>query len=88
MFEDIRHNISRLIALYEAERERNQALAQANKELEDKLAAGQKQIAELEEQIDILKLRGAFGGGKNTAAKETIDKLIKEIDKCISLLKS
>ena len=88
MFEDVRQNISQLIALYEAERERSRGLEQQREDLESRLAASQKQIVQLEEQMEILKLRGAFGGGKNTAAKETIDSLIKEIDKCISLLKS
>jgi len=88
MFEEFRQNISQLISLYEAERERTRSLEQQKEELESRLAAGQKQIAQLEEQMEVLKLRSAFGGGKNTAAKETVDNLIKEIDRCISLLRN
>jgi len=89
MFEDIRQNIKQLIALYETERERNSKLVKENEDLKEKISADRKQIDELESQIKILQLKGAFdgGSGKATASKETIDNLIKEIDRCISLLK-
>ena len=48
-----------------------------------------KQIGDLEQQVNNLQLSEAFGAaGDRTAAKEKIDKLIKEIDKCISLLEN
>ena len=46
-----------------------------------------KQIIELERQSDNQKLAGAFmAGGNNAESKKKIDKLIKEIDRCISLM--
>ena len=47
-----------------------------------------KQIDELEKRIDNLKLSGAFLGVSNDGgkARESIDRLIKEIDRCISLM--
>ena len=47
-----------------------------------------KQITELERTIDNLKLADAFksGNADNTEARKKIDKLIKEIDKCITLM--
>ena len=46
-----------------------------------------KQITELERTIDNLKLADAFkSGSDNTEARKKIDKLIKEIDKCITLM--
>ena len=60
-----------------------QALEQCKKQNE----AYAQQIIELERQIDNQKLAGAFMTGSDTAAsKKKIDKLIKEIDKCISLM--
>ena len=46
------------------------------------------QITGLEEQIETLKLSQAFvsGGNSPSASKEKIDKMIREIDRCISLL--
>jgi len=47
----------------------------------------QAQITELNGQIDNLKLSFAFSGAGDTVlAKERIDKLVREIDKCIKLL--
>ena len=47
-----------------------------------------KQITELERTIDNLKLADAFkaGNADNTEARKKIDRLIKEIDKCITLM--
>ena len=43
----------------------------------------------LEQQVNNLHLSEAFGvAGDGSAAKEKIEKLIKEIDKCISLLEN
>ena len=46
------------------------------------------QIIELEREIDNLKLKGAFmaGGTENAQARKRIDKLMKEIDRCITLM--
>ena len=50
--------------------------------------AYRKQIIELERQIDNLKLTEAFmaGGADTAAAKKKIDRLMKEIDRCITLM--
>ena len=47
-----------------------------------------KQIADLERQVDNLKLTEAFTApaGSNPAAKEKINKMITGIDRCIALL--
>ena len=48
-----------------------------------------KRIEDLEQQVDNLHLSEAFGvAGDGSAAKEKIERLIKEIDKCISLLEN
>ena len=50
------------------------------------LEAVKKQIIELERQIDNQRLAGAFLSDDNAESKKRIDRLIKEIDKCISLM--
>ncbi|MDY3834107.1 MAG: hypothetical protein SOZ87_03520 [Candidatus Cryptobacteroides sp.] len=43
----------------------------------------------MEQQVNNLHLSEAFGvGGDSSAAKEKIERLIKEIDKCIALLEN
>ena len=87
MLIEIKSNFEKLIALYEAQRERADALAA---ELEKERSANdacRKQIDDLKAQVNSLELKGAFmSGGDSSSAREKIDKLIREIDKCISLL--
>ena len=88
MLEDIQKNFERVIALYEGEREANAGLRTKLAESEASNDTYRKQIAELERQVENLKLAEAFltPTGSSDSAKERIDKLIKEINKCISLL--
>ena len=83
----LKQSIEQLIAAYESEKAERTRLAA---ELESALSRNQactEQIAELERQIDNLKLKGAFTAeGDNTQAHKKINRLIKEIDRCISLM--
>lgn len=87
MLEDIKSNIEKLISLYETEKQRADALAEKLAQSEEKSKSYQEQITDLNQQIDTLKLASAFtSGGDNRVAKERVEKLIREIDKCIKLL--
>jgi len=87
MLEDIREHIERLIALYEAEKAKNETLRQELHASEETGAALRKQLMELESGIKARSLAEAFTSGETPeAARERIDKLIKEINKCISYL--
>ena len=89
MLEEVRKHIEELIARYEAEKVENERLRgelHACKETGDTL---RRQVLELESTIDTLKLTEAFtAGGDNRAAKEKLDQLIREVDKCISWLEN
>lgn len=88
MLEDLHKNFERLIALYEGAREESSSLRARVEELESANETYRKQIAELERQVDNLKLAEAFlaPAGGASDARQKVEKLIKEIDKCISLL--
>ena len=88
MLEDIQRNFERVIALYEGERETVSSLRIKLAESEASNETYRKHIDELERQIENLRLAEAFltPTGSSDSAKERIDKLIKEINKCISLL--
>lgn len=81
-------NIKKILALYEGEKAERIRLEGALAESISNAENLRKQITELERQVDNLKLTQAFtsSGDGNAAAKEKIGELIKEIDKCISLL--
>ena len=88
MLEGIKNNIEKLIALYENEKSRRETL---EKELAQSGADNEsclRRIEDLEHQVDNLRLTEAFmaPAGSDSGAKEKIDRLIKEIDKCISLM--
>ena len=87
MLEEVRKQFEKLIARYEAEKVENERLREellASKETGEAL---RRQVLELESTIETLKLTEAFtAGGDHRTAKEKLDQLIKEIDKCISWL--
>ena len=86
MLEAIKQNIKRLIAAYESEKAECERLRSALEQMAEKNKAYEKQIIELERQIDNQRLAGAFLNGNNAESRKKIDRLIKEIDKCITLM--
>jgi len=89
MVEDIRKNITKLIALYESERQRSDELAERLEQSEKAAKSYQEQIIDLKRQIDNLRLSTAFcPSGPTEEAKARLDSLIREIDKCIKVLEN
>ena len=89
MLEGIKTDIEKLIALYEAERSERMRLQTELARSEADKESCRKRIEDLEQQVNNLHLSEAFGmAGDGSAAKEKIERLIKEIDRCISLLEN
>ena len=89
MLESLRKDIEKLISLYEAEKAERVKLQSLLAESRAENETCWKQIGDLEQQVNNLQLSQAFGAaGDPGAAKEKIERLIKEIDKCISLLEN
>ncbi len=88
MLENIRKDIERLVAAYEAENRRRISLEEEVMQYKEKEETYRKRITELEKQIDNLKLKNVFltASGDNIEAKERIEKLIRDIDRCIALM--
>ena len=89
MLDTIKQSIRQLIAAYEKERMERIRLQAELEESRTQNEACRKQIIELERQIDNLKLTEAFKAstsGNSPEARKKIDGLIKQIDKCISLM--
>ena len=88
MLETIKQKISQLIATYEAEKAERQRLESLLEKSNDQNDAYRKQITELTRQIDNLKLAEAFKAGSagSPEARKKISSLIKEIDRCITLM--
>lgn len=89
MLEDIKSNIAKLVAQYEAEKQRADSLAGRLAASEEKCLRYKEQITDLNQQIDNLELMRAFqAAGDPADAKDRINKLIREIDRCIKLLEN
>ena len=87
MLDAIKQKITQLIAAYESEKAECTRLRTELEKSSTLNETYRKQIIELERQIDNQKLAGAFmAGGNNAESKKKIDRLIKEIDRCISLM--
>ena len=88
MLETVKDRIRQLIAAYESERMERIRLQTELEQTRLQNETYRKQILELERQIDNLKLTEAFmaGGADSSAAKKKIDRLMKEIDRCIALM--
>ena len=88
MIEKLRQRIQQLISAYETERHERKRLESELEKSSMQNNAYREQILELERTIDNLKLADAFksGNADNTEARKKIDKLIKEIDRCITLM--
>ena len=88
MLDKVKEKIQKLIAEYETERAERTRLESELEKSESQNREYRKQITELERTIDNLRLADAFkaGNADNTEARKKIDRLIKEIDKCITLM--
>lgn len=88
MLETVKQKITRLIAAYETEKTERTRLSSELEQSKILNEIYRKRISELERQIDNLKLTEAFmgTGTDNSQAKEKIDSIIKEIDRCIALI--
>ena len=88
MIEKLRQRIQELISAYETEKQEHNRLISELEKATKLNETYKEQITELERTIDNLKLADAFksGNADNTEARKKIDKLIKEINKCITLM--
>ena len=87
MLDVLKQRISQLVAAYEKEKAERIRLSNELEHARQENNTYKEQIIELKRQIDNQKLAGAFlNNGDNADSKKKIDRLIKEIDKCISLM--
>ncbi len=87
MLDDLRKDIAGLISLYEEQKHRADALSLKRSKAEQDVRKYKEQITDLNLQIDNLHLMNAFMADTDRqGARQRIDKLMKEIDRCIELL--
>lgn len=84
----LRNNLKRIINLYEAKKEENRLLQIKNNELRMQLESLELQTKEIQTNNNNTNLTNAFiaGSGSNHDAKIKVNRIVREIDKCIALL--
>ena len=84
----LREKIRNLISLYEKTKEEKQLLKKENSELKNKLTVKEKEYEIIENKYNTLKLAKVISGddGESHEAKVKVNRIVREIDKCIALL--
>ncbi len=84
----LRNNIKSIISLYEEQKEKNREIVTKNKELTHKITNLEDKIKDNELKYNNLKLAKAIAStdDSNHDAKIKVNRIVREIDKCIALL--
>ena len=87
MIDDLRKDIERLVSLYESERKRGDELASSLVVSQSEVVKLKKLNAELTDKLKKLEVANALAGADTSfEAKNSIDRLVRQIDQCIKLL--
>ena len=88
IIEELNSRLDRLIMMLEMEREEKQSLKQSNTELQRKVKMHQVRISELEVKYANLKIAKSLLAENEDShdAKIRVNRIVREIDKCIALL--
>lgn len=87
MIDDLRKDIERLVSLYENERKRGDELASSLVVSQSEVVKLKKLNAELTDKLKKLEVANALAGADTSfEAKNSIDRLVRQIDQCIKLL--
>lgn len=85
----LKTRIQRIIELYENQKKINITLENSNKGLNEKLILLENKVRDIEEKYDNLRLAKAIAtpdGEGGHEARIKVNRIVREIDKCIALL--
>ncbi|MEE9462643.1 MAG: hypothetical protein V3V53_12470 [Bacteroidales bacterium] len=87
-FEQLQLRIRQVVELYQKEKTENGQLKKKSIELEEKLKLDDNRLNDLEEKYNKLKISKALIASSNDVhdAKLKVNRMVREIDKCIALL--
>jgi uncharacterized phage infection (PIP) family protein YhgE len=87
-FEQLQTRIRQVVELYKKERTENEQLKKKSIELEERLKLDDNRLNDLEEKYNKLKISKALIASSNDVhdAKLKVNRMVREIDKCIALL--
>lgn len=88
LIREFKTRIARLFAEYEALEDKNQQLGETIRELQKNIETLEEEKSELAEKYENLRIAGYWESGyeDKQVAREKVNRLLREIDKCIALL--
>ncbi len=86
VLDGIENKVKKVIFHNSELKEENQKLLNQQQELEDQITQLTEKNRNLEDQIDKLKVAKTLSGKDNFQARQQINDLLREIDKCYALL--
>ena len=87
-FDQLQTRIRQMVELYQKERTENEQLKKKSNELEERLKLDDNRLIDLDERYNKLKISKALIASSNDVhdAKLKVNRMVREIDKCIALL--
>jgi uncharacterized phage infection (PIP) family protein YhgE len=87
-FDQLQTRIRQVVELYQKERTENEQLKKKSNELEERLKLDDNRLIDLEGKYNKLKISKALIASSNDVhdAKLKVNRMVREIDKCIALL--
>lgn len=87
-FNQLKEKISRIIDLYEKEKDNNVLLIKENHELKEKVKTTEQSMNDFKNKYDKLKIAKTLIASSNDLhdARLRVNKMVREIDRCIALL--
>ena len=87
-FEQLQSKILQVIGMYEKEKSANELLSKERSKLQEQIRLGQDRVKVLEEKYNKLKISKALIASSEDVhdAKLKVNRMVREIDKCIALL--
>ena len=87
-FEQLQFRIRQLIEMYEKEKSANELLSREKTDIKEQVRLKQDKLKDLEEKYNKLKISKAIIASSENVhdAKLKVNRMVREIDKCIALL--
>ena len=87
-FEQLHSRIQLLIGMYEKQKSANELLSRQKSDIQEQIRLDQERVKDLEEKYNKLKISKALIASSEDVhdAKLKVNRMVREIDKCIALL--
>ena len=87
-FNSLKEKIKRIVDLYEKEKDKNVSLVKENHELKEKVKFTEQSLNDFKTKYDKLKIAKTLVASNNDLhdARLRVNKMVREIDRCIALL--